>query len=309
MDILERLSAQAEQLEVVEVLGENTSVGFEASRLKSSQVEETKGLALRMVKDGRLGFAATSDMSAMDKLVDNLFESTAHGDEIPLAFPALQKTSDVAVYDPVISQLPIPRLVEIGREIIDVILEVEPEAQVNVGLERGVQRLAVRNHAGLDVSFERSPFSIFIEVDRVQGDDVLIMFDVVGATLWEDDYLAPARRAAEKLGLAKKSADIRSGRMPVLFSPSGSLVLAFPLMLGLNGKNVYTGTSPMAAKVGEKQREVTLRFNRPKLADFQVRPRSVDLKMPSSSVQAKAMPSRAKLGDITRREITPRSRQ
>ncbi|NIV31991.1 MAG: hypothetical protein GWN58_21665, partial [Anaerolineae bacterium] len=202
MDILEKLSAQAEQVEVVEVQGENTSVGFEANRLKYSQVEETKGIALRMVKGGRLGFAASSDLSAMDKLVDNLRESTAHGEEIPIVFPPPQDAASVVVYDSTISHMPIPRLVEIGREAIDIVLQVEPEAQVNLNLERGVQRLAIGNQAGLDISFERSPFSIFIEVSRVQGDDVLMLWDVVGTTRWEDDYLAFARRAAEKLRLA-----------------------------------------------------------------------------------------------------------
>lgn len=252
MNILEQLSAQAEQVEVVEVQGENTSVGFEANRLKSSQVEETKGIALRVVKDGRLGFAASSDMSATAKLVDNLLESAAHGDKAPIVFPAPQPAAGVTVFDSKISEMPVPRLVEIGREVIDVILQVEPEAQVNVALERGIQRLALGNQAGTAISFERSPFSISIEISRMQGDDVLMMWDVMGTTLWDEDYLASARRAAEKLKLAQKSADISSGRMPVLFSPSGALVLAFPLMLGLNGKNVYRGTSPMAGRVGEQ---------------------------------------------------------
>jgi PmbA protein len=39
--------------------------------------------------------------------------------------------------------------------------------------------------------------------------------------------------------------------MPVLFAPMGALVLGLPLMLGLDGKNVYTGISPMRSKVGE----------------------------------------------------------
>jgi PmbA protein len=40
--------------------------------------------------------------------------------------------------------------------------------------------------------------------------------------------------------------------MPVLFSPTGALALAVPLMMGLNGKAVYRGTSPMAGKVGDR---------------------------------------------------------
>ncbi len=252
MNILERLSSQAQQVEVVELQGESTSVGFEANRLKSSQVQETKGIALRAVKDGRLGFAASSDLSAVDKLVDNLMQSVAHGDQIPISFPGQQAPAEVTVFDAEISQLPIPRLVEVGREVIDIILQVEPEAQVNLQLERGIQRLSLRNQAGTDIAFERSPFSLFVEISRVQGDDVLILFEVVGATVWDEDYLAVARNASRKLELAQRSAEIKSGRMPVLFAPSGSLVLAYPLLYGLDGKNVYTGASPMAAKVGEK---------------------------------------------------------
>jgi len=52
--------------------------------------------------------------------------------------------------------------------------------------------------------------------------------------------------------MARKSADIRSGRMPVLFAPTGALVLGLPLMMGFNGKNVYTGISPMKGKIGDK---------------------------------------------------------
>jgi PmbA protein len=75
---------------------------------------------------------------------------------------------------------------------------------------------------------------------------------MTGSTLWDEHYLDFAHRLAEKLEMAKKITTIHSGHMPVLFSPTGSLVLGLPLMEGLNGKNVYTGTSPLVGKVGEK---------------------------------------------------------
>jgi PmbA protein len=60
-----------------------------------------------------------------------------------------------------------------------------------------------------------------------------------------------ARRLGAKLEQAKQSAALKSGKMPVLFAPTGALVLALPMMQALNGKSVYTGISPMAGKVGE----------------------------------------------------------
>lgn len=252
MDILQALTSKADQAEVLEFKSESTEVGFESNRLKSSQVEETRGIAVRVVKDGRLGFAASSDTAAQDKLVANVLESAAFGDEVPIIFPGPQLGPEVATFDQAIHELSIPRMVEMGQEIIDLMLQVEPEARVLVELDRGRQRLSLRNQAGAEITSERSPLSIFCDVSRVEGDDVLMIFEMMGTTQMEGDVLAFARSAAEKLELAKRSATIRSGRMPVLFSPSGSVVLAYPLMLGLDGKSVYTQTSPMAGKVGEK---------------------------------------------------------
>ena len=252
MDILKQLKARADQVEVVNVQSESTTIGFEANKFKTSQVKETRGLAVRVVKNGRLGFAASSDESAREKLVTNALESAAYGDEIPIVFPAPQAAPEVTTFDQTITELSIPRMVEIGQEIVDLILQVEPEAHVNVELKRGVGHLSIRNQAGTEVSFKSSPWSMLFEVSRVEGDDVLLMFDVTGTTVWEDDYLAFARRLGEKLEMARKSATIQSGRMPVLFAPTGALVLSLPLVLGLDGKNIYTGISPMAGKIGEK---------------------------------------------------------
>jgi PmbA protein len=252
MKVLDRLMSQADQAEVVEIQSESTQVGFEANRLKSSQVEETRGIAARVVKGGKLGFAASSDTSAIEKLVANALESAAYGDEVPIVFPAPQSAPDVATYDQAITDLPIARLVEIGQEIIDHLLQIEPDARVGVELRRGIQHLSIHNQAGTRVSFQRSPLSISTDISRVKGDDVLIMYDVMGTTVWQDDYMAPFHRLGEKLERAKQSASIRSDKMPVLFAPTGALVLGLPLMLGLNGKNVYTGISPMAGKIGQK---------------------------------------------------------
>ena len=252
MDILKQLLSEADQAEIVHVHGESTTVGFESNRLKRSQVAETTGIALRVVKDGRLGFAASSDETATERLVTNVLESAIYGDEVRLAFPAPQSAPKVTTFDPVISELSIPRMVKIGQEIIELILEVEADAQVNVDLTRGVDHLSITNQAGTEVSFDRSPLSVSFDISRIKGDDVLMMFNVMGMTVWDEDYLAPARQLCAQLELAKQSASIQSGRMPILFAPTGALVLGLPLMLGLNGKNVYTGISPIARKLGQK---------------------------------------------------------
>jgi PmbA protein len=252
MDILKQLQTQAEQVEVVQMRKEAVTAEFEANRFKTSRVEETSGVAVRVVREGRLGFSASSDEKATDRLLANVLESAAFGDEIPLVFPAPQPTPQVRTFDTAITDLPVTRLVEIGQEIVDLLLAVEPEAQVNVSLNRGVEHTTIQNQAGTEVSFRRSPLSIVAELSRIEGDDVLILYELLGTTTWDDDYLAFARRLAEKLRLARKITTLRSAKMPVLFAPTGALALILPLMEGVNGKNVFTGISPLLGKVGEK---------------------------------------------------------
>lgn len=252
MELLEQLLTRSEQAEVVRLRGETTTVEFEANQFKTSKVEETSGVAVRIVRNGRLGFSASSDVYAMDRLLSNVLESAAFGDEVPVAFPAPQAAAAVAAFDPAIAELPVSRLVDLGRQVVDLLLSVEPEAQVNVSLDRGVQHMALHNQAGTEVSFKRSPLSIVADVTCIQGDDILSLFDMVATTVWDEDALGFARRLADKLALARSITPLRTAKMPVLFAPTGSLVLALPLMQAIDGKNVFTGVSPLVGKVGEK---------------------------------------------------------
>ncbi len=252
MNVLKRLHTQTEQVEVISLQRESTSVNFEANQLKSSKVEQTQGMAVRVVRKGRLGFAASSDDSAVDKLIANALESAFYGEEIPIQFPAAQPALNVTTFDDRIADFPIPRLVEIGREILDLLLPLAPDARINISLNRGISHFILENQTGNKISFDRSPLSFLTEVSLIQGDDILILFDMTGVTTWEQDYLAFARRLADKIEKSQRLVSLRSGHMPVIFSPSGSLVLGVPLMEGLDGKSVFTGISPMKDRVGQQ---------------------------------------------------------
>jgi PmbA protein len=251
--MLERLMQKAEQAEVFEIESEATKIGFEANKLKSFEVEETRGIAARVVVDGRLGFAASSDLSAADKLIANALESARHGDALPaFRFPPPHPGPEVQVYDPKLAALPTERLIDMGREMIAILLEADAESLINIELERRVRRTRVHNSAGVEVTVQKAPLSIMMMVERVRGDDVAILFRQFGTAAWDEDYAVFARGIADKLRLAQQATNISSRRMPVLFSPNGAATLALPLMQGLNGKNVYRAISPMAGQVGEQ---------------------------------------------------------
>jgi PmbA protein len=250
--MLEHLMQKTEQAEVFEIESEATKIGFEANRLKSFEVEETQGIAARVIVGGRLGFAASSDVTARDKLVANVLESARHGDEIPLRFPGSQPGPPVQVYDPRLARLPTDRLIEMGEEMVATVVGADEGAVVNIELTRRVRETTVRNSEGAEITVRKAPLSIWLDVERVRGDDVVLIFEYFSAATLDDGYQAFVGRIADKLRLARQTATLSSGRMPVLFSPTGAPVLALPLIQGLNGKNVYRGISPMAGQEHEQ---------------------------------------------------------
>ncbi len=251
MDVLAHLLPQAEQVEVVSINNETTTVSFEANRLKTSKVEETTGVAARIVKDGRLGFAASSDLTALDELVRNALESAAYGDRLPLVFPGPRPGSQVCTFDAAIAGLSVARMVEMGQEMIAYLREIDPDVLLNITINRGIEQATIRNHAGADVALKRSPLSLWIELNRIQGDDVLMMFGMRGVTVWNVDYMEAAQRLGDKLRQTQRISPLAPRRMPVLFAPSSAVVLGLPLMQGVDGRNVYRGASPLGGKVGE----------------------------------------------------------
>jgi PmbA protein len=252
MDILTVLKKQAEQVEVFNLENEKTTVEYEANQLKACTVTRTKGTAVRVIHKGRLGFSASTDQMAMDKLAAKVLESAAYGDQTSFSFADSKPATPVKTYDKIIAELPIDRLVEIGKEILDLILPVDPIVRCNLSLAQGQVMANIRNHKGLDVSFQTSPLTLSIKLDRMEDNDVLIRYAQFGTMVWEKDYLGFARRLAEQLKLASKLTTIKPGRMPVLFSPAAAQALILPLAEALNGKEVYRGTSPIKDKVEEK---------------------------------------------------------
>lgn len=59
-DILERAKKVAEEAEVFLVSIRETPVGFEANRLKRLETRESTSISLRIIRDGRTGFATTT---------------------------------------------------------------------------------------------------------------------------------------------------------------------------------------------------------------------------------------------------------
>ncbi len=101
-DLLEAARQSADAAEVYYVSYEATPVSFEASRLKAMETKETRGAAIRLIKNGRVGFASSTDLREPRKIVDMALAVAQFGAQARFEFPASAIAREVPVYDPLV---------------------------------------------------------------------------------------------------------------------------------------------------------------------------------------------------------------
>ena len=227
--------------------------GKVANRLKLLELRETTGVALRVIRGGRIGLASTSRLDDLGTLVANAVELAQFGPEARLELPGGTTYPEVPVYDPAVEALPVEALVELGQRAIDRIRRANSELVCSAHLSKGLNTVAIANTRGAHVTYTKSGFGVFLEATLVQGTDMLFIWEgkaSCSADTQMDDMVGSVLRQLE---LARAVAPAPAGEVPVLFAPRGVAgVLLTPLLAGFNGRTVYQKASPLVDRLGQQ---------------------------------------------------------
>jgi len=250
--ILSLAKREAEACEVLFVEMEESPVKFQANRLHSLETKYTSGAGLRIVKDGRIGFSCTTDLSKLKELVVNSMASAKYGQEAKFTFPKKAEKAAVEVLSPEVKEARPETFVEAGRKSIAGLLAEVPEMKCDVRLTRSMARIRLVNSAGLEVGITRT-LSHFDFSGLVIGP---------GGLLWVYEgkssrkLVLPGKKAVSKLAeqvrLAQKVVPLSNKPLPVLFAPEVMPNLWHAIVMGVNGKTAQKGASPLVGKVGER---------------------------------------------------------
>lgn len=258
-DLLERLRGRVDQAEVFSAGSDGLEVRFTAGRVKTAAARESSGLAVRAIKDGKLGFAGSRDTSVegVDRLVMFAEHSLDVGDTTPVRFPAQAPApvdaASLESFDEGTAKLGVAELVAFGQEVMTPLRERFPEVVFDVVVRRAIGHTELVNSVGAEVAHRRTVFSVGVEANRTQDADVLMDYTSVASPARRDvDPKAVIAPLVQRLAWAERTVELKPGRMPVLFTPPGSLVLWGPLLEGLSGKTVMMGTSPLRDKLGQR---------------------------------------------------------
>jgi PmbA protein len=242
----------AEQAEVFSASTRATTIEFEANELKQVQARESSSIALRIFKEGRIGFATASGGGGLEALVDMAVETAQFGGPANFQFPSSQSYSGVHIFDAKVEEIAMERMVEVGKGLIAKIKGHTPDVLCDVQVTRGTSSISLINSQGGEGRYEKSFFSFSLEGILVRDTDILWVSDSESSC--RPDFVVIddlADRVIWQLEMAKRKATVSTKVLPIIFTPRGvASALLSPLVLAFNGKAVFEGASPLKDKLG-----------------------------------------------------------
>jgi PmbA protein len=277
VQLLEDISDQVDAAELYEIRSYEMPVSFRAGELESIRSVESIGRALRVIQDGQLGFSTTTDITDGTTVVENALASAQYGDPVTFDFPAQQPLSDVQCFDPDVEELDEGKLIQLGKETAARLKAFDPELQIEISLQKRIDNVCLVNTSGLEREYRSTFLSLSAEVTKTREDDILVIWRDASSRRRQDiDGLMLAEHIIERLRWCENTAAVESKPMPVVFNLEATPALLLALMMGLNGRNVYLGTSPLGEKLGQSVFDERLTIVDDGRLDYGVRSRLFD---------------------------------
>ncbi len=238
--------------------------GYEAGRLKHSDAQHHAGYSIEVLVDGRRAETRGNRPEDLEDLVERVVTlarsgSVAHFEaypEPPGELPEVKTWSDAA------AELSREEMIEAGGEMVRRLKEYNPDLYIEGSATRRVGESTLVTTGGTELHTRGTRWSLGAHCQRTEGTDML--FAGFGRS-WRDvnelfDAGGIAERILADLRRGETVVPIPSGAMPALLSPEIVRTLFRAVDMGLSGRNVAYGDSPLADRLGEQVLDSSLSY-------------------------------------------------
>jgi len=251
--MLAQVRRVAEKADAFVVSSEETSVQFETNRLKHIQSKQSSSVALRVVCQGRIGYAATTNLEDSPHLIDMAVAAARFGIPAKFELPVISTYPQITIFDSKVESVSIEEMIKLGEELICRLREHTPDLLCDVYVSTDVHCVHILNSRGEQISYKQTIANLSVWANLIRGTDMLFVGDGENSCHPILDSDTVAKEVLQQLDLAKHRTQAPSGLLPVVFTPDGVASAFIPsLIAAFNGKMVLEGASPIGSKLGQK---------------------------------------------------------
>ena len=269
--LLQQVCKEVDSAELFKAKSKTIPVNFEVNRLKSIDISESEGKALRVKNKGRIGFSSSTGNEDFDLIVEKAVATSEFGSTASFDFPGETKRSGkekIDVYDKKVVGKSIEEMVKVGEDIIERMKDFNRKLRYDVTILKDDSEIEYLNSRGGNFSYHKTAIAYSVMAQQIEDQDMLIIESSLESGKDNLDAKELTSEIIENLKWGKKIVPVESGKMPVIFTPKAALVLILPIMSGLNGKMVLKKISPLASQKNKKLWSDLLTFYSDGTIDF-----------------------------------------
>lgn len=251
---LRLLRKHAKEAEVFITRNSSRSIKIENNGIKAVSGGGETGIALRLLKDGKLGFSYATDINSVPNAIQLALQGASISPRKPFSFPSKEHYYTVPdLLDTRVLDLTPDNAVDSARQMIDSARDYNPNVMVSGGgISFGEGEVIIMNTEGLEVSehisgMSASMYAIFDSDAPSSG------FEYDSSHLLLHGFETIGRKAAELAVQGQNKVKIETGTMPVVFKPDSiSSLFEFILVPSLYGIRAEKGESVYSGKKGDE---------------------------------------------------------
>jgi len=234
---------------------ETTNCEFEAGRLKSTGDQQKQGYNITVLLNGRSANVSGNRVEQLETMVEEAITlaklgSHAHFD----AFPPPDDLREVKKWSDNTVGLTRERMIEACQAMTDRLKDYDADQMICASGTKTVARGLLLTSGGVNHESCHTSWSLGSYVQRTRGTDMLFAHD---ARSWCDlnDFWAPetlADRVIADVKNAEETVAPPSGKVKAYVPPEMLANLLYPVVIGINGRNIAKGDSPLVNRIGER---------------------------------------------------------
>ncbi len=235
--------------------GESTGCTFENGRLKETDSDESFSYGIEVIVEGRRGAASGNRLEHLDAMLDRALAlakagSVAHFDAYPL--PAT--ITPVKAHSERTLGLTREKMIESCEQMVDALKTYNPKLFISCGCGRQESERIFVTSGGVRYSSMHTGWGLHLGIQRTEGTDILLTGYGRG---WCDlnEFYDPAfiaEHVITDLRNAEKTVEPPKGKVKAYLPPESLGMFLWPIIMGINGRNVAKGDSPLAGRLGER---------------------------------------------------------